>query len=175
MSCTQTLSNINVDCGSSKGGVVEYYAQNRTAITDISVTDGKVTRFTLDRDAPQAAKYAFRRQTAGLTSTLNVDQTAGVKFVQTEMTMRFSKMETAKRTSIIALMNAETYGIAKDENGKYWLLGYDGPVTISAGSAATGTAFTDANEYNITLSDTSDEFPYEVDANAVALFLNASE
>lgn len=174
MSCTQTLSNINVDCGANKGGVVELYAHNRSVVSAITVTDGKVTAFTLANNAPEAAKFAFRKQSSGLTSTLTVDQTAGVKFVTSEMAMRFSKMETAKRVAIQAMSDAEMVCIVKDENGKYWLLGYDSPVTISAGTGATGTAHTDANEYTITLSDTSAEFPYEVDSSAVTTFLNAA-
>lgn len=172
MSCTQTLSNINVDCGANKGGVVELLAQTRSAVASITVTDGKVTAITMADTTPPAAKFAFRKQASGLTSTLNIDQAAGVKFVSSEMAMRFAKMDTSKRTAIQAMSDSELYCIVKDENGKYWLLGYDNPVTISAGTGATGTAFTDANEYTITLSDTSNEFPYEVAESAVASFLN---
>jgi hypothetical protein len=92
--------------------------------------------------------------------------------VTSELNMRFSKMETAKRTSIMAVAYADTYVIVKDSNGKYWLLGYDDPVTISGGGGTTGTNFADANEYTLVLKDESEELPYEVDADAVAQFLN---
>lgn len=175
MSCTQTLANVDVDCGNNMGGTKEVYLHNRSAITGITLTDGKVSAFTLAAQAPAAAVLKFRRQASGLNKTWNIDDTSGNKFVTSEMAMRFPKMDTAKRTAIMAMANAELYTIVKDQNGKYWLLGYDNPVTISAGGGTTGTANTDANEYTVTLSDMSEELPYEVAEAAVTTFLNAGE
>lgn len=173
MSCTQTLTNIDVDCGSNMGGTKEVYAQNRTAVANITVTDGKVTGFTMANDAPQAAKYSFRKNASGLKKQWTIAEDSGNKFVTSTMNMRFSKMDTAKRVSIMAMANAEMYIIVKDRNGKYWLLGYDDPVTMTDGTGDTGTQGTDANEYTVVLSDQSTELPYEVDAAAVATFINA--
>lgn len=174
MSCTQTLSNINAECGNNMGGSKMMVAHNRSAITNITLTDGKVTAFTLAADAPAAASFAFKNQASGLNSTWTVDATAGVKFVTNEMVMRFPKMETAKRTAIMAMADAELYIIVQDQNKKYWLLGYDNPVTLTAGGGTTGTANSDANEYTVTLSDISEALPYEVLDTAVTTFLNAA-
>ena len=57
--------------------------------------------------------------------------------------------------------------IVKDSNNKYWYLGKDNYVECSAGTATTGTATSDANHYELTLSDTSSELPYEVDASVI--------
>ncbi len=172
MSCTQTLSDINVNCGSNRGGIREVMAQNRSAITGITLTDGVVTAFTMATGAPQAAKFMFKPQSSVLNSTWNIDEAAGSKGVSSELQMRFSKMETAKRTSIVAMANAEMYVIVKDVNGKYWLLGYDDPVTLTAGGGTSGTTFTDTNEYTVTLGDQSEALPYEVSASAVETFFN---
>lgn len=172
MSCTQTLSNIDVNCGSNRGGIREVMLQNRNAIATITITDGKVSAFTLAASAPQAAKFLFKSQSSSMTSTMNIDNAAGTRGVTTEVAMRFSKMETAKRTSIMAVAYADTYAIVKDSNGKYWLLGYDDPVTVTAGGGASGTTFADANEYTLTLGDESEELPYEVAASAVETFFN---
>ena len=172
MSCTQTLSNIDVNCGSNRGGIREVMLQNRANITQIELTDGLVTKFILADRAPEAARFLFKPQSSYLNSTWNIDNAAGTKGVTSELNMRFSKMETAKRTSIMAVAYADTYTIVKDSNGKYWLLGHDDPVTISGGGGTTGTNFTDANEYTLVLKDESEELPYEVDADAVAQFLN---
>jgi hypothetical protein len=174
MSCTQTISGINTSCDSNVGGIVEVYAQNKSDITAITLTDGKVSALTLDAGAVAAATLSFRKQTGSLTSTINVDDAAGTQYVSSDLSLRFAKMETAKRTSVIALAHAETILIVKDQNGKYWLLGYDNPVTLSAGTGSTGTAMGDANEYALTLNDISAEFPYEVVSAAVTTFLNAA-
>jgi hypothetical protein len=78
------------------------------------------------------------------------------------------KMETSKRLQMMALLMNECVAIVKDCNGKYWYLGYDNPLEASAGTASTGTANTDLNGYDITLTDTSRELPYEVDSTALA-------
>lgn len=173
MSCTQTLSGINTSCESNVGGIVEVYAQNKSDITAITLADGKVSAFTLASDAAAAAVLNFRKQTGSLTSTITVDDANGTQYVSSDLALRFAKMETAKRTSVIALAHAETVLIVKDQNGKYWLLGYDNPVTLSAGTGSTGTAMGDANEYALTLNDISAELPYEVEEAAVTTFLNA--
>ena len=54
----------------------------------------------------------------------------------------------------------------------YWYLGKDNYVECSAGSATTGTAASDANHYELTLSDTSAELPYEVDATVIPSILD---
>jgi hypothetical protein len=77
------------------------------------------------------------------------------------------KMETSKRLEIMALMMSACAVIVKDANDKYWYLGKDNYVECSAGSATTGTATSDANHYELTLSDTSAELPYEVDATVI--------
>ena len=172
MACTQTLSSITTGCEGVVGGLVEVYAHNKADIASITVSDGKVSAFALANLAPSAAKLAFRKQTGSMTSTWKIDDTAGVRYVTTELALRFAKMETAKRTSLMALAQAETILIVKDQNGKYWLMGKDNPVTISAGTGETGTAHGDANQYTINLQDLSSEMPFEVADAAVTTFLN---
>lgn len=173
MSCTQTLSGINTSCDSNVGGIVEVYAQNKADIASMTVTDGKISAITLTAGAPAAAVLLFRKQTGSLVSTWNVDDAAGSKYVSSDLTLRFAKMETAKRTAVLALAHGETVLIVKDQNGLYWLVGYDNPVTLSAGGGNTGTAMGDANEYTLTLNDVSRDLPFEVASAAVTTFLNA--
>ena len=52
--------------------------------------------------------------------------------------------------------------IYEDNNQKRWLLGYDNPVTATSLGGETGTAFGDANQYTIELTDNSSELPMEV-------------
>ena len=68
----------------------------------------------------------------------------------------------------MSLMMAACAVIVLDANGKYWYLGKDNYVECSAGTATTGTASSDANHYELTLSDTSTELPYEVDATIIS-------
>ena len=67
----------------------------------------------------------------------------------------------------MALMMSACAVIVLDANGKYWYLGKDNYVECSAGSATTGTAASDSNHYELTLTDTSAELPYEVPASVI--------
>ena len=102
-----------------------------------------------------------------LFTNLNVDEAAGTNFIQSDLVLQFSRMETAKRTAIAALSLGEVCGIVLDCNGKYWALGFDEPMTTSSGVGQTGTARTDSNNYSITLTDFAKTYPYEVAKSVV--------
>lgn len=163
MSCTQTLAGITLDCASSVGGIKEVYIANYADVEMVTVTDNKISQISMASNA-KFKKYQFRKQTGSMTSTLNVDETAGINYVSTELSLVFTKMETAKRIEIAALAVGQLAVIVKDGNNAYWYLGYNDYVSSSAGSGNTGTAKGDSNNYSITLKDESDSFPYEVDA-----------
>ena len=170
MACNQTLSGITTNCGPNKGGIRKVVIRNKSDIDSITLTDGKVTAITKGASAPAAATFEFRKGSSSMSSTLTVSEENGTAYISTEVAMRFAKMETAKRTSMMSLIYAETVALVEDQNGKWWLLGYDNPVTVSAGNGNTGTAMGDANEYGVTLHDESEAYPYEVDATVAEAF-----
>ena len=172
MSCSTTLSGLSRDCAANKGGVAEVYIANRSDVTAVTVTDGKVSAITM-ASSKYFQVYQFNRGTASMASTYNVDQANGTRFVGTDLVMIFNRMQTAKRIEVTALAVNDLYVIVKDNNGAYWLLGYDNPVNIGAGDGNTGTALTDRNGYSVTLHDDSDEMPYEVLASIIAGLLPA--
>lgn len=173
MACTQTLNGIILDCETSVGGIKEVYIAHYedvvgklTVASTITVDDEPVT---LDGDmitaidaAAKFKRYQFRKQTGSMTSTLNVDEVAGINYVSTELSLVFTKMETKKRVEIAAMAVGQLAVIVKDGNNKFWFLGFDDYVSSTAGSGNTGTAKGDSNNYSITLKDESDSYPYEV-------------
>lgn len=174
MSCPQTLAGIAKDCQSSMGGIDVVLIANKDDVASITVTDGEITAITMGDDGgtppvPYTFKeYHFRPQTSNLTSEYQIDDAAGSKFVQSTLAMVFSRMETAKRIEISALALADAVAIAHDNNGKWWFLGYDHPLNMSAGGGETGTNHSDRNAYTISLLDVSKELPMEVDPTVVA-------
>ena len=172
MSCSTTLSGLSRDCAANKGGVAEVYIANRSDVTAVTLTDGKISGITM-ASGKTFQVYQFNRGTASMASTYNVDQANGTRFVGTDLVMVFNRMQTAKRIEVTALAVNDLYVIVKDNNGAYWLLGYDNPVNIGAGDGNTGTALTDRNGYSVTLHDDSDEMPYEVLASIIAGLLPA--
>ena len=161
MACNQTISGIVQDCATSKGGVAEVYLANYEDVTDVTVTDNKVTGITM-ASGKKFKRYYFRPGTSSMTSTLTIDNAAGVNFVQTLLTMLYSRMETTKRVEMSALAVNDLRAIVKDANGVFWLLGEEEPVVANAADGQTGTAKTDANRYSITLEDNNSTFPKEI-------------
>lgn len=166
MPCTQTLSGIAKDCTSNIGGIKNAFIANYEDVTAITETSNKISAITM-ASSKKFKKYHFRKGTGSVTSTLNVDPTTGVNFVQSDIILQFSKMETPKRIEIAALAQAELAVIIEDMNGLFWYYGRQEGVSASAGTGQTGTARTDGNYYQITLQDNDASFPLEVDADII--------
>lgn len=160
MSCVQTLNGIQVDCEPSMGGLKVVYIANSADIEDFVITDGQITGITMV-SGKTFKTYSFRRNTASMTSTLNVDPANGTS-VATDVVLSFLKQDTQKRIEISALSIGELVLMVQDANGRYWFLGKDMPVMASAGGAESGTTYTDGNRYTITLQDNSKDYPYEI-------------
>ena len=167
MACNSiTLAGIGLGCKDNMGGIKEVYLIKADDITKVEATEGQISALTLAESA-SFKTYKFRKGTSQMTSTMNTDEAAGTLSVQTDLALQFSKMETAKRLEIMAMCMDSMKAIVLDSNGKYWFLGYDFPVTASAATGQTGTNFGDFGGYNVTLTDNSKEFPFEIPASIV--------
>ena len=169
MSCSQVLNGIAADCQTNVGGVREVYIANYSDVTTIEVDEvsNMIKTITMAETA-KFKKYAFKKNTSSMTSTLNVDPANGVNFVQTDLTVVFAKQETVKRMEIAKLSLGELRVIVLDANGKYWFLGQEEFVSATSGTAETGTNRTDGNRYQIVLTDYSSSYPYEVDPSIIS-------
>lgn len=177
INCLQILSGLAKDCTPNKGGIKAIYIANFDEVESITMGTDIISGDTISSNiisdiamstSKKFKKYSFRQETGSLTSTLTTDKTTGGYTVTNDISLVFTKMETVKRIEIAALSLGELAAIVEDENGKYWYVGKDNPLTASAGSANSGTARGDSNNYSITLQSMEDEFPYEVSADAVS-------
>lgn len=176
MACKSfALSGIALPCKDNMGGIKEVYIVKSADVTSktLNTEESQIATIVLAESA-KFKTYKFRKGTASMTSTASSDEAIGNFSVATELGLQFSKMETSKRLEIMALCLEDVEVIVLDFNGKYWYLGWDFPVSATAATAQTGTAATDLNGYNITLTDTSAEFPYEVPASVVAELIQAA-
>lgn len=168
MACLITLNGITLDCQPSLGGIKRVWITQYSDVESVVVgDDNMIESITLAAEA-RWYEYQFRKATGSLTSTLNVDESAGVNYVSNELALVFTKMETAKRIEIAALSIGQLAVVVEDSNGHYWFLGKDDYVSASAGTGITGTAKGDQNAYTLTLSTDSDSYPYELSAEAIA-------
>ena len=188
--CIQTLKGITLDCSHSLGGIKTVYIANYNDVTDIKYnastgsTTGSTSGATYTGDTITGITmasgttfkpYQFRKQTGSLTSTLTVDETAGVNYVSTELSLVFTKMETKKRIELSALSVGQLAVIVEDSNGTFWYLGKDDYVSATAGGAQSGVAKGDGNNYTLTLRDESDTYPYEITKEAVEAVIEKTQ
>ena len=177
MACTSaTLAGLAIDCEQSMGGIQKILIAPYTAGTitkttwsgatsadtdDVSEAIATISGFTTGSTDWKA--YYFRKGNAQATSTLNIDAANGVNYVSTELQMTFTKQDTVKRIEMSALALGEVMVLYKDANGLCWALGIDNPVTCTAGTAQTGGAKTDGNNYQITLTAEDATYPLQLD------------
>lgn len=164
MACAASISGYSYDtCFSSKGGVKAIYVAvyKEGAYT---LSDGAVTAL---GSGATWYKYEVRKEQSSMESTATID-TNGSNFITTNATLVFSKMGAAARIEANALLKGDFLVIVRDANDVYHALGVDEPVNASDGSATTGVARTDANNYTVVLTDISDEFPPHLSDAAIA-------
>lgn len=166
MACSQTLAGIARDCAANMGGIKRVLLANRADVASITISTNKVTAITME-SSKKFYEYNFKPGTSSMTSNWQVNRENGVKYVQTDLVMVFNRMETTKRVEVEAMAQADLYAIVEDMNGKFWLLGHDEPIALSAGDGLSGTARTDRNGYSVTLQDNSRELPFEVDSSII--------
>lgn len=175
MECNSiALYGIERDCSANMGGIQKVWMILKSDVTEITITgqedevtandivDGKITGITLKSGAV-VHEFSFRKGAASMTSNLQKDDTAGSYFWETDLVMNFQRMETRKRSAVMALTLAEACAIVLDNNGFYWFLGKDEYLAANAGTGETGQAKTDANQYTVTLQDSSLGLPFEID------------
>ena len=154
MACSQTLAGIARDCSSNMGGIKEVYIANFADVDSVTVTSGVITAITM------FYKYAFAPNSSNLASNWQVNAENGTKYVESNLTMVFNKMDATKRLEIMALAQSELAVIVVDQNGTMFYLGYEEGVRLISGSdGQTGTARADRNGYTVVLQDVAGELP----------------
>lgn len=172
MSSCANIKQFTYDaCEGNIGGVKKVWVANYVdnpvsyvADSDTGSTAGVITGWTSGASAATWYEYNFRKNTASMTSTLNVNDN-GSSYVSTELNLVFSRMAADKRAAIVALVLSDAMAIVEDCNGNRWFLGETNPVNVSAGTGETGTAKADNNAYSVTLTDDNDRFPRQLSSD----------
>lgn len=150
MACALTQGYV-LDCKDSLGGLVEVYFINQHDIASYTEASGVVTALTKDL-GKRFYKYELVKSTAAFTETLNASVENGTIFYQQELTIVINKLQVNMRNEIILLAQNLLTAVAKDGNGRYWILGLTRGLDVTTGTAGTGTAEGDRNGYSLTFT-----------------------
>lgn len=164
LSCFNLAKGIDSKCDLSIGGVKEVILLDFDVLPVTETTSGEteVTGFTTATSG-NTYGFTFKKNTASMVSDL---QTGDSNYVQTQITMQFSKMDGKKRVAMNALLMAETRAVVADNNGLYWLVGNTNEVSAVTAQGTSGTNRSDSNNYNIVLQGEEIEFPIPVTPSA---------
>lgn len=136
----------SLDCRtSSTGGLKSMWilGASGNTITGYTETLGKVTAI---GGTGTWFKFELPKQAASLTETLGVNTTSQSVTFQPELVVNLPKLDTTLRNVFVDLVSLnDIYALVEDNNSRYWLVFLDNGGQVSAGSLATGQAYTDLN------------------------------
>jgi hypothetical protein len=151
MSCSLT-TGYALGCRDSIGGINRIYVQAFNPTGSVNTNNsGLVTGFT-GYASGGFFEYDLTKATSSMTETVNANSENGTLFYTPEITFSINKLQVAVRNELRLLARNRVIVIVKDNNSRYWLLGADNGLEVSAGTAGTGTAFGDRNGFEMTLS-----------------------
>lgn len=162
MSCNnQVINGIAKPCEGSTGGIIVAYvapwADDIYTYDTSSASTGEVTGI---KSGVTWSVFNFRRGSSSMTGSRTIDNTAGVNFVQSVVSLTFSRQDTPKRLEMNALALSDMAIMVKDANGKVHCLGLTAPCEVTNSGSATGQASTDGNNYTVEITDTNSQgFP----------------
>lgn len=167
MSCISnyTLDGILADCNPNLAGIQEawlgYYGDFDVTVDTSAQTVSAITAFTGATDG-HFHHYTFAKNTGSLTSTLTKDEANGTRYWTNAVALQFNKLEAKKHLEVQAMAAEQLVGIIKDNNGKYWFVGYDGYLSSADANAQTGASYDDMNGYTVTMNAMSAYLPFEI-------------
>lgn len=161
--CSITLKGIDFSCKDNVGGLKRIWLADWTAAGATITTGGRYTA-----TATAFKLFRFRTGNASMNSTLNADEANGTVFVTTDLNMKFTKLTEDSRKEVVEILRGNVAAIVEDNNGNYWGLGAEHPLTLSAGSVNTGAALGEFSGYDLTVQDYSSTLPYVVDETILA-------
>lgn len=166
MACALT-QGYQIDCKDSLGGLVEVYFMNWHDLVSVTETAGVITALT-KATGERFWKYELVKSTASFTENLNASVENGTIFYQQELTIIINKLQVNMRNEILLLAQSLLVAVAKDGNGKFWMLGRTRGLDVTTGSAATGVAEGDRNGYTLTFTGKEKYLAPEVSSGVAA-------
>lgn len=166
MSCALT-QGYTLDCKDSVGGIKAVWFIAAADVTGVTEASGIVSA--ISKSAGKVFyKYQLVKNSSSLTENVNANVQNGTVFYAQELAIVLNKMQANTRNEILLLAKNNLMAVVQDANDKYWLLGRENGLDLTAGSGATGTAQADRNGYTLTFTGGEKELAPEVNSGIIA-------
>jgi len=154
MACDIT-SGFTLGCRDNSGGIKNIYILSGSITTITEASDGLISDIS---GSGTFYKFELTKNTGDLTEAPTPSLENGTVYYESTLNVAFHKLQSSIRNQVKVLAQnpdlkiiCETNnGIESPYTGRYFLIGRYRGATMSAGSATTGTAFGDANQYALT-------------------------
>ena len=154
MACDIT-SGFTLACRDNSGGIKNIYILSGSVAGITEAGDGLISDIS---GSGTFYKFELTKNTGDITETPTPSLENGTVFYETTLNVAFHKLQSSIRNQVKVLAQnpdlkiiVETNnGIESPYTGRYFLVGRYRGATLSAGSATSGTAFGDANQYALT-------------------------
>jgi|SRR6185369_9912964 len=170
MSCGTSLSTgiEEVDCMDGVGGLLEVGLTEKRNITSITRTGQQVTAIDM-ASGKQFFVFAIDQEKAFMTSVMTKNVPNGTTPWVHTLQSTWRKMSVTK-SNLIKILAAQPglCALVKDNNGNYFLMGYNIGGHITTVTGQTGTAVGDANGYDWTFVANDKEDVLYVDSSIIA-------
>ncbi len=165
MSCLIS-SGISRDCSDSVGGLEELYLLERATVTAYTEANSEVTAIT--DGGSTWKKFQLKKEVGSIVATTTIDPANGTRFSEGVIGFSINKFSAVNTNILKLLILGQIVAICKDNNGKYWGLGFQSFAEGQSMAVNSGTAYGDRNGYDIELMAKEPEAPFEVSASVVA-------
>lgn len=161
MACSLT-QGYALDCKDSTGGITEVYFIEKANVITLSTSSGVVTGITKASGGKRGYRYELPKETGSFTHNPQISQENGTLFFEQNLTIVINKLSTPVNTEIKLLAQNVLIAIVKDNNNKYWMLGKDRGIDMTASTGGSGTAFGDRSGYSLVFMGKEPDYLYEV-------------
>ena len=157
MSTCDITSGFTLGCRDNSGGIKNVYILSGSISAISEVSDGLISGIS---GSGVFYKFELTRQTGDYTEAPTPSLENGTVYYEQTLNVAFHKIQSSIRNQVKVLAQNPDLSIVVETNngsespytGRYFLLGRYRGMSLSAGSATTGTAFGDANQYSLTFS-----------------------
>lgn len=165
MACVLT-AGYTLGCRDNIGGIQEIYVGewNGDALTYTFGTASIITAF----GGATVSFFTFEQeaQVGSYTENGVFSNDNGTSFYEQTAQVTLHKLEAPLRNTLLVLGQGKWRVIIKDQRGKYWLMGKQNPVRVSASTPQLGKLYGDLNGSIVTFMGAEPEIAHEVTAAA---------
>lgn len=141
-------TGFTLDCKDGIGGIKEVFLVELANVYNLLTIDTGNEITGLSEEA-QFYRYQLPTQTGSFEETINFNRDNGTVYYTQTVTIKLHKLSTAKRNELqLAALNRLCV-VVRDNNDNLWMCGIEDGMDVSTSTASTGTAFGDANGYEI--------------------------